>query len=66
LGDLSFATMEIGAKKTIDHLDQRGGPYNGVEFIKHQGFERVKFLAKELFGARQPELSFSMMIALGM
>ena len=65
MGDLSFATIAIGANKTIDHLDQRGGPYNGVEFIKHQGFERVKFLAQEPFGARQPALSFSVMRTLG-
>jgi len=66
LGDLSFATIEIGANQTIDHLDQRGGSDNGVEFIKHQGFERVKCLAKEPCGACQPELAFSVMIALGM
>ena len=65
LGDLSFATIDRGAKKTIDHLDQRGGPYNGVECIKHQGFERVTCLAQEPCGARQPALSFSVMITLG-
>jgi len=64
LGDLPFATIERGTKKPIDHLDQRGGPYNGVELIKHQGCERVKCLAKEPFGARQPERSFSVMVPL--
>jgi hypothetical protein len=64
LGDVSFATIERGAQKTIDHLDQRGGPYNGVELIKRQGFARVKCIAKEPFGARQPEIAFSVMVTL--
>ena len=52
LGDLSFATIERGAKKTIDHLDQRGGPYNGVELVEHQRFEGVKGVAKQTCGTR--------------
>jgi hypothetical protein len=47
LGDLSFATLARRAQQTIDHLDQRGGPDNGVELIKRQGFARVTCLAKE-------------------
>jgi len=62
LGDLSFATIARGANKTIDHLDQRGGPYNGVELVEHQRFERVELVTKELGGARQPELSFVLMV----
>src|SRR5207253_11472108 len=45
---------------------QRGGPDNGVEFLKHHGCECVKFLAKEPCCACQPELAFAVMIALGM
>jgi hypothetical protein len=66
LGALSFATIDRGTKKTIDHLDQRGGPDNGVELLKYQGGERVKCFAKEPCGARQPELAFSVMRAPGM
>ena len=64
LGDLSLATPPRGAKERMDHLDQRGGPHNGVERIEHQGFEEVKGLAKEPCGARQPALAFSVMVAL--
>lgn len=64
LGDLSFATIERGANESIHHLDQRGGPDNGVELVEHQRFERVKGLTQEPFGARQPERSFSVMIPL--
>ena len=66
LGDLSFATIEGGTHQALDHLDQRGAPDTGVEFLKHPGCERVKFLTKEPGGARQPALAFSVMIALGM
>ncbi len=59
--ELFTSEAEIGANERIDHLDQRGGPDNGVELIKHQCFERVKGLAQEPFGARQPEVSFSVM-----
>jgi len=27
--------MEIGTNERIHHLDQRGGPYNGVELVEH-------------------------------
>jgi hypothetical protein len=64
LGDLPFATSERGTKKPIDHLDQRGGPNNGVKFVDHQRVEGVKRVAKEPFRARQPEVSFSVMVAL--
>jgi hypothetical protein len=66
LGDLSFATIDRGTNKTIDHLDQRGGSDNGVEFLKYQGCEHVTFFAKEPCGARQPALAFSVMLAPGM
>jgi hypothetical protein len=64
LGDLPFTTIERGAKEGIHHLDQRGSPYNGVKLVEHQGFERVKFLAKEPFSARQPEIAFAVMVTL--
>ena len=64
LGDVPFATIERRANESMHHLDQRGGPYNGVELVEHQCFERVKCIAKEPFGARQPELSFSVMVTL--
>jgi len=64
LGDLSFATIERGAKKSIHHLDQRGGPYDGVELVENQRFERVKLLFKEAFGTRQPFISFPVMVTL--
>jgi hypothetical protein len=64
LGDLSCATIEIGANESMHHLDQRGGPDNGVELVEHQRFERVTGLTQEPFGARQPERSFSVMIPL--
>ena len=64
LGDLPFATIERGTNESMHHLDQRGGPYNGVELVEHQCCARVKFLAKKPFGARQPERSFSLMVTL--
>ena len=43
----------------MDHLDQRGGPDHGGERVKHQRCERVKRVAKEPVGARQPAVSCS-------
>ena len=53
--------MEIGPNEPIDHLDERGSPDNRVELVEHQGFEGVKLVANEPFGAGQPELLFSLM-----
>ena len=61
LGDLPFATIKRRTKERIDHLDQRRGPYNGVEFVEHQRFEGGKLVASQPFGARQPEGSFFLM-----
>jgi len=66
LGDLAFATLAIGAHEPIDHLDQRGGPDNGVQLVEHQGLEGIQFLMQAPSGARQPQLARSVMIALGM
>ena len=63
LGDLPFATIEIGAYERIDHLDQRGGPDNRVELVAHQRIERLKGVAKKTVGTCQPEVSFSLMVA---
>jgi hypothetical protein len=49
--------------KRLDHLDQRGGPYNRVELVKYQYFEGVKGVTKETVGTCQPEVSFSLMVA---
>jgi hypothetical protein len=56
--------MEIRAEERIDHLDQRGGPDNRVELVKHQHVEGVKGVTKETVSARQAERSFSLMVAL--
>lgn len=66
LGDLPFATLERGANERMHHLDQRGGPYKGVKLVEHQDVERVKVIAKEPCGARQPAFSFAVMVTLGL
>jgi len=48
----------------MDHLDQRGGPYNRVEPVKHEHVEGVKGVTKETVSARQAERAFSLMVAL--
>src|SRR2546430_827575 len=58
---MTCATIKIRTKERIDHLDQRGGPYNGVELVEHQRFEGGKLVAEPPFGARQPEVSFFLM-----
>jgi len=63
-GDLPLATLARGTHERIDHLDQRGGPYNRVELVKHSNLEGVKGVTKETGSARQAERSFSLMIAL--
>ena len=63
LGDLPFATIERGTHEPIDHLDQRGGPHNGVELVKYQHFEGVTGVTQETVGTRQPEVSFWLMVA---
>src|SRR6516225_4436193 len=55
---------KIGTNERIHHLDQRGSSYNGVEFVEYQRFEGVKLVAEEPFGARQPEVSFFLMVTL--
>ncbi len=62
LSDLPLATIEIGANQGVHHFDQRGGPYDGLEFVESQRFERFKIIAKETFGERQPHLLFCLMI----
>lgn len=64
LGDLPLATRERGTHEPLDHFDQRGSPDNGVELVDSQRFEGGKRVAKEPFGARQPAVSFSLMVAL--
>ena len=64
LGDLPLTAIERGTKERIHHLDQRGGPNNGVELVEHQRFEGVKLVAQEPFGAPQPEGSFLLMVTL--
>jgi len=66
LGDLSCTTIKIRPNERIDHLDERGGPDNRVELVEHQGFQGIKLVANEPFGAGQSERAFSVMIALGM
>ena len=53
--------MEIGPNEPIDHLDERGSPDKRVELVEPQGFEGVKLVANQPFGAGQPEGSFSLM-----
>lgn len=62
LGELSFATLERGTKKSMHHLNQRRGPYDGVELIAHQRFARRQLLFKETFGTRQPFIAFPVMV----
>ena len=64
LGDLPCATLERGTNERMDHLDPRGGPYNGVERVEPQRFEGVKRVPSEPFGARQPAVSFFLMVTL--
>ena len=64
LGDLPFATIERGPNERIDHFDQRGGSDNGIKLVEHQRFEGLTLIAQEPFGACQPEVAFSLMVAL--
>ena len=64
LGDLPFATLKRGTHERIHPLDQRGRSYNGVEFVESQRFEGGTRVAEEPCGARQPEVSFLLMVPL--
>lgn len=65
-GDLPLPALEIGTHQSVHHLDQRGGPDQGVELGAHQRFEGVKLVAQEPGGARQPAGSFFLRVPLGL
>ena len=47
MGDLPFTAIEIGTNKRIDHLDQRGGPYNGVELVDSSDYNQLSGLVSD-------------------
>ncbi len=62
LGAVPCATPARGTHARMHHLDQRGGPSNGVERVEHWRCARVTLVTQELGGARQPALSCALRV----